>query len=37
MRGYLLQMITIVINPKGTGKLNFGRVDEHAIYCAHRW
>lgn len=33
MRGYLQQMVTIVINPKGTGKLNFSRVDEHAIYC----
>ena len=26
MRGYLQQMVTIVINPKGTGKLNFARV-----------
>ncbi len=33
MRGYVQQMVTIVINPKGTGKLNFGRVDEHAIFC----
>jgi adenine-specific DNA-methyltransferase len=33
MRGYLQQMLTVVINPKGTGKLNFARVDEHAIYC----
>jgi adenine-specific DNA-methyltransferase len=33
MREYLQQMITIVINPKGTGKLNFARVEEHAIYC----
>ncbi|MFC1481608.1 site-specific DNA-methyltransferase [Candidatus Neomarinimicrobiota bacterium] len=27
------QMITIVINPKGTGKHNFARVEEHAIFC----
>lgn len=33
MRGYLQQMVTIVVNPKGTGKHNFARVDEHAIYC----
>ena len=26
-------MLTIVINPKGTGKLNFARVDEHALFC----
>lgn len=33
MRGYVQQMVTVVINPKGTGKQNFGRVDEHAIFC----
>lgn len=27
------QMVTIVINPKGTGKLNFARVEEHALFC----
>lgn len=30
---YLRQMLTIVINPKGTGKLNFARVEEHAMFC----
>lgn len=30
---YVRQMITIVINPKGTGKKNFARVEEHALYC----
>ena len=30
---HLRHMITIIINPKGTGKLNFGRVDEYAIFC----
>ena len=30
---YVRQMVTIVINPKGTGKLNFARVDEQALYC----
>lgn len=30
---YLQQMVTIVINPKGTGKLNFARVEEHALFC----
>lgn len=30
---YLHQMVTIVINPKGTGKLNFARVEEHALFC----
>jgi adenine-specific DNA-methyltransferase len=29
---YLRQMITIVINPKGTGKLNFARVEEYAFF-----
>ena len=30
--GYLRYIITIVINPKGTGKANFGRVDEYAFF-----
>lgn len=30
---YLRHMVSIVINPKGTGKLNFARVDEYAIFC----
>lgn len=30
---FFRQMVTIVINPKGTGKLNFARVEEHAIFC----
>lgn len=30
---YLRHMLTTVINPKGTGKLNFARVDEYAIFC----
>lgn len=31
--GYLQHTITIVMNPKGTGKLNFSRVGEYAIFC----
>jgi adenine-specific DNA-methyltransferase len=31
--GYLRHMVTIVTNPKGTGKLNFARVDEYAFFC----
>ena len=31
--GHLRHMVTVVINPKGTGKLNFARVDEYAIFC----
>lgn len=31
--GYLQHTISIVVNPKGTGKVNFGRVDEYALYC----
>ena len=31
--GRLLQTITIVMNPKGTGKLNFARVNEYALFC----
>lgn len=30
---YLRHVVAIVINPKGTGKLNFARVDEYAIFC----
>lgn len=30
---FLRQMVTIVINPKGTGKYNFARVEEHALFC----
>lgn len=29
---YFRYMVTIVINPKGTGKANFGRVDEYAFF-----
>lgn len=31
--GYLRHMVTAVINPKGTGKLNFARVDEYLFFC----
>lgn len=31
--GYLQYTVTIVHNPKGTGKVNFSRVNEYAIYC----
>lgn len=31
--GYVHHTVSIVINPKGTGKLNFGRVDEYALFC----
>jgi len=31
-REYLRYMVTILINPKGTAKANFGRVEEHAIF-----
>lgn len=30
---YLRHMVTVVINPKGTGKLNFARVDEYIFFC----
>lgn len=30
---YLRHMLTIVINPKGTGKVNFGRTEEYALFC----
>jgi len=30
---YLRHMVSAVINPKGTGKLNFARVDEYIIFC----
>jgi adenine-specific DNA-methyltransferase len=29
----LRHMVTIVINPKGAGKKNFGRTEEHALFC----
>jgi adenine-specific DNA-methyltransferase len=29
-------MLTTVINPKGTGKLNFARMDEYAMFCVPR-
>lgn len=31
--GYLRYQITIVINPKGTYKANFARVEEYAYFC----
>ncbi len=31
--GYFRYLITIVINPKGTAKANFARVEEYAYYC----
>src|SRR6266436_7931273 len=30
---HLHQQVTMVINPKETGKLNFARVDEYALFC----
>ena len=30
---YLRHMVSAVINPKGTGKLNFARVDEYVFFC----
>lgn len=30
---YLRHMVSVVINPKGTGKYNFARVDEYAFFC----
>jgi adenine-specific DNA-methyltransferase len=30
---YLRHMVTAVVNPKGTGKLNFARVDEYLFFC----
>jgi len=30
---YLRHMVCAVINPKGTGKLNFARVDEYIFFC----
>lgn len=29
----LRHMVTIVINPKGAGKTNFARTEEHALFC----
>jgi adenine-specific DNA-methyltransferase len=31
--GHLRHMVAAVINPKGTGKLNFARVDEYLFFC----
>lgn len=31
-RNHLRYMVSIVINPKGTNKANFGRVEEHAFF-----
>lgn len=31
--GSLRHMVTIVINPKGAGKKNFARTEEHALFC----
>ncbi len=31
--GYLIHTVTIVHNPKGTGKYNFSRVNEYAVFC----
>ncbi len=33
MPEYLRYLVTIVMNPKGTFKANFGRVEEYAIFC----
>jgi adenine-specific DNA-methyltransferase len=33
---YVRHMVTVVINPKGTGKLNFARVDEYIFFCVPR-
>ena len=30
---YLRHSLTIVINPKGTGKINFARMEEYALFC----
>lgn len=30
---YLRHMVSVVINPKGTGKLNFARMDEYVLFC----
>jgi adenine-specific DNA-methyltransferase len=30
---YLRHSVTVVINPKGTGKLNFARTEEYALFC----
>lgn len=31
--GYINHTVSIVINPKGTGKQNFSRIAEYAIFC----
>ncbi|MGA2731668.1 MAG: DNA methyltransferase [Syntrophobacteraceae bacterium] len=30
---YLRHSVTIIINPKGTGKINFARTEEYALFC----
>ncbi len=30
---YLRHSVTVVINPKGTGKVNFARTEEYALFC----
>src|ERR1017187_7458374 len=30
---YLRHSLTVVINPKGTGKINFARMEEYALFC----
>lgn len=30
---HLRHMVTVVINPKGAGKKNFARTEEHALFC----
>jgi len=30
---YLRHSVTVVINPKGTGKINFARTEEYVIFC----
>ncbi|NVO12398.1 MAG: hypothetical protein HXX10_00010 [Rhodoplanes sp.] len=30
---HLRRMVTIVINPKGAGRYNFARMEEHAVFC----
>ena len=30
---HLRRLVTIVINPKGAGRYNFARMEEHAVFC----
>lgn len=30
---YVRHSVTVVINPKGTGKINFARTEEYALFC----